>query len=121
MTEQEANELEKKLINAWLTSDWETINSLLDDGWSVIDPAGRILTKALVVEEAKTGDRKMDSGTVDELKVRSLGDVAVVTGRTVASGTYQGNSASVRLRFTDVCVRRDRGWQVVASQGTLIS
>ena len=83
--------------------------------------AGRVLTKAQVIEEGfESGVRKIESGTIDEVKVRLFGDVAVVTGRTLAVGSYQGNSFSVRLRFTDVCVKRGDGWQVVASQGTLL-
>ena len=124
MTEHEAqlNELEQRLVRGWIENDWEAIDSILDDDWSVIDPGGRILTKEQVLKEAKAGERKIDTGTIDEVKVKEFGDVAVVTGRTTAVGNYQGSSFSVRLRFTDVCVRRENGdWQVVASQGTLIA
>jgi ketosteroid isomerase-like protein len=122
MTEHEMqlNQLEQSLVRAWIEHDWETIDELLDDDWSVIDPGGRLLTKEQVIREAKAGERKIDSGAIDEVKVKEFGDVAVVTGRTTAVGNYQGNSFSVRLRFTDVCVRRGDDWQVVASQGTLI-
>lgn len=122
MTEHEIqlNELEQRLVRAWIENDWEAINLLLDDDWSVIDPAGRVLNKAQVLEEAKSGERKLLTGTIDEVKVKEFGEVAVVTGRTTAVGSYQGSSISVRLRFTDVCVKRGDDWQVVASQGTLI-
>ncbi|HEX8474639.1 MAG TPA: nuclear transport factor 2 family protein [Pyrinomonadaceae bacterium] len=115
------NKLEQRLVKAWLENDWQTIDAILADDWSVIDPGGQILTKAQVMEEAKSGHRKIEAGTIDEVKVRSFGDVAVVTGRTAAAGSYQGNSFSVRLRFTDVCIKRGNNWQVVASQGTLIA
>lgn len=119
---EQLNELEQRLVRAWLENDRGTVESILDDGWSVIDPGGRVLTKAQVLEEGfETGVRKMESGAIDEVKVRAYGDVAVVTGRTTAAGSYQGNSFSVQLRFTDVCVKRGEGWQVVASQGTLIA
>ena len=122
MTEESAqlNELEQRLIRAWLEDDGETVNSILDDDWTVIDPGGRVITKAQVMEELKSGQRKIESGTIDEVKVRAFGNFAVVTGRTAAAGNYQGTSFSVKLRFTDVCVKRGDDWQVVASQGTLI-
>src|SRR5687767_9540257 len=117
MTEEaELNELEQRLIKAWLEQDRETVNAILDPDWAVIDPGGRILTKAQVHEEFDSGARKMESGVIDEVKVRVFGNFAVVTGRTTASGNYQGESVSVRLRFTDVCLRRGAQWQVVASQ-----
>ena len=122
MTEDEAqlNELEQRLVKAWLDNDWETVNAILDDDWSVIDPGGQVLNKTQVLREAKSGQRKMEAGSIDEVKVRSFGEVAVVTGRTTAAGTYQGQSFSVSLRFTDVFVRRGDDWRAVASQGTLI-
>lgn len=119
-TWDELNELEQRLVRAWLEEDRETVEAILDEDWSVIDPGGRILTKPEVLGEFDAGARKMESGTIDEVKVRSYGDFAVVTGRTTAAGSYQGASFSVQLRFTDVCVKRGDRWQVVASQGTLI-
>jgi ketosteroid isomerase-like protein len=75
-----------------------------------------------VLEETfSSGDRKIDTMTVDEINVRMFGVVAIATGRTQATGSYQGQKASVALRFTDVFHLRDGRWQVVASQGTLIS
>lgn len=119
--EEQLNQLEQRLIKAWLDGDRETVEALLSDDWTVIDPGGRVLTKSQVIEEGfESGVRKLESGTIDEVQVRLLGDVAVVTGRTQATGSYEGTSVSVKLRFTDVCVKRDNGWQVVASQATLI-
>ncbi|HZS44679.1 MAG TPA: nuclear transport factor 2 family protein [Blastocatellia bacterium] len=123
MPDQEAqlNEIEQKLVKAWLDNDWQTVDDLLDNDWSVIDPGGRILTKAQVLDEAKSGQRKIESGGVDEIRIRNFGDFAVVTGRTRATGSYMGNNFSVMLRFTDVFVKREDKWQAVASQGTLLS
>jgi ketosteroid isomerase-like protein len=119
---EQLNELQQRLIRAWVESDRETVNAILADDWTVIDPAGRVLTKAQVLEEGfESGTRKIESGTIDEVRVRLLGEVAVVTGRTQAVGSYQGNTVAVKLRFTDVCVKRGEGWQVVASQATLIA
>lgn len=118
----ELNQLEQQLVKAWITRDRETIDALLSDDWAVIDPGGRLLTKAQVLEEAfVSGDREIEAGSIDDVHVRFFGEVAVVTGRTAATGTYKGNRVSVKLRFTDVCVRRGDRWQVVASQGTLLS
>ena len=116
------NELQQRLIRAWVEHDRDTVDAILSDDWTVIDPTGRVLTKAQVMEEGfESGTRKIESGAIDEVKVRLFNDVAVVTGRTIAQGSYEGTSVSVKLRFTDVCVRRGDGWQVVASQATLIA
>lgn len=117
----ELNALEQRLVRAWVEHDRAVVAEVLADDWKVIDPAGRVLTKAQVLEEFDTGARKLESGTIDEVEVRAYGDCAVVTGRTTAQGSYEGNAVTVRLRFTDVCVRRGGAWQVVASQATLIN
>jgi ketosteroid isomerase-like protein len=119
----ELNELEQRLIKAWVEHDRAFVEATLSDDWAVIDPMGRVLTKAQVIAEGfESGERKIESGTIDDVRVRLFNfDVAVVTGRTVATGSYQGTSMTVKLRFTDVCVKRSGNWQVVASQATLIA
>jgi len=94
---------------------------LLSPDWTVTDPSGQVLTRQRVLDETfGTADRRIVSMTVDDLEVRSLGEVAIVTGRTRATGSYRGEEASVALRFTDVFHYRDGRWRVVASQGTAV-
>jgi len=63
------------------------------------------------MQELGSGVRRIESGSVDDLNIRTFGDVAIVTGRSVLAGSYQGERASVVQRFTDVFVRRDGRWQ----------
>lgn len=115
-------ELEQKLASAWVTGDRAFIESLLAADWTVIDPSGQLLTRQQVLDEAfVTSDRTITAMTVDDVRVREFGDVVVATGRTRATGAYRGESASVVLRFTDVFVDREGRWQVVASQGTIVT
>ena len=118
-----SNSLEPSSI-VWqlpVEGDRSVIEKVLADDWSVIDLTGRILTKADVLEEAFANkDRKIVSMQIDDLCVRPFGEWAIVTGRTHATGEYQGSAAEVSLRFTDVFAYRAGNWQVVASQETLI-
>src|SRR5688500_9050017 len=104
-TVTELTTIEDQLAAAWANGDQAFIENILSDDWSVIDPTGRILTKAEVLNEAFTGERMIDEGKIDEINVRDFGDWAVVTGRTRMSGRYQGEEMKVALRFTDVFVR----------------
>jgi ketosteroid isomerase-like protein len=115
-------ELEHRLASAWVSGDRPFIEALLAPDWTVTDPAGNVLSRQQVLDEAfVTSDRNITAMTVDDLRVRVFGDTAVVTGRTRATGTYQGNTATVVLRFTDVFVHLDARWRVVASQGTIMA
>jgi ketosteroid isomerase-like protein len=114
--------IEARLAAAWVNGDRSFIEQILADDWSVTDLTGRVLTRAEVLEEAfGSKDRKIVSMQIDDIKVRSFGDWAIVTGKTQAAGEYQGGAVEVLLRFTDVFVYRDGSWQVVASQATLIN
>jgi uncharacterized protein (TIGR02246 family) len=120
---EELTQIQHRLMRAWIEGDRQYIDSVLASDWTTTDTSGHVLTKAQVVKEMfDSGDRRIESGAIDEVTVRMLGEsTAVVTGRTAAVGSYKGTHASVTLRFTDVFVKREGRWQAVASQGTLIA
>ncbi len=114
----ELRALEHRLAEAWVDGDRAWIEGLIADDWSVIDILGNRRTKVDVIGEMfANGDPPIAAMAFDEISVRLFGDLAVVTGRNVATGT---DGTTFRLRFTDVFERRDGRWQVVASQGTPI-
>jgi uncharacterized protein (TIGR02246 family) len=118
----ELDAIEQSLVKAWLDRDEKAVDRILADDWSVIDLAGRVLTKAEVMREGfSSGERKIESGAIDEVRVRPLGEVAVVTGRSVLTGSYRGERMTVTQRFTDVFARRNGRWVIVASQGTRVA
>src|SRR5687767_492851 len=117
----ELTAIEERLAAAWIARDQDFIESALSDEWSVIDPTGRVLTKAEVLREAFTGERTITEGKIDQINVRDFGDWAIVTGRTRMSGSYKGEKMSVALRFTDVFIRTSGEWKCLASQGTFIT
>ncbi len=115
-------DLEHRLARAWVTRDRPFIQDLLASDWTVTDPSGRILTRPQVIEETfSSAERTIDTMVVDDVKVRVFGTAAVATGRTRATGSYQGRVVSVVLRFTDVFVRRSGRWQIVTSHGSAVA
>lgn len=92
---------------------------MLAPEWSVIHITGDIITKAQAVRMCLDPAVSFTSMDIDQLSIRSYGDAAIATGRTTA--TTSGDAAqTVRLRFTDVFVRRNGRWEIVASQATRI-
>ena len=115
-------ELEQRLAAAWVKGDRTFVDQLLADDWTVIDQAGRVLTKRQVMDEAfASTERRIEAMIVDDVQVRLLNGSAVATGRTRATGSYRGQTATVTLRFTDVFVFLEGRWQIVASQGTTVA
>ena len=108
--------MEQQLAQAWVEGDQATIRQMLADDWMTTDITGTVRAKEAVLREMFAATpRPIASMTIDDVQVRLFGDVAVITGRTTASGADGG---SIQLRFTDVAVRRDGRWVFVASQGT---
>jgi hypothetical protein len=117
---QQLNRLEQTLASSIVNGNLETWKGIVAADWTTIDPGGRVLSRSEVLQELATQKRKIDSATIDDVKVRQLGQVAIVTGRTTAAGSYGAETVRVVLRFTDVFVLREGRWQVVASQGTVV-
>lgn len=114
--------IEQGLAAAWVEGDRSFIEQTLADDWTVTDVTGRVLTKAEVLEEVfGSEDRQVVAMEIDDINVRSFGSWAIVTGRTKASGEYQGEVAVITLRFTDVFSNRNGTWQVLVSHATLLS
>ena len=115
------SDIEHKLIAAWIAGDSSFHERVLADDWSVIDGAGRIMSKTEMLNESFSGERQITVGQIDEIRVRCFGDWAIVTGRTHVAGRFREQEVDVTLRFTDVFAYRVDMWQVVASQATLLN
>ena len=116
---RELEEIERQLAATWKRGDCDAWGAMLAPEWSVIHITGNIMTKPQALEMCRTQKTPLESLASDELSVRSFGDAAVVTGRT--SATAGGDTReTITLRFTDVFIRREGRWQVVASHATRI-
>ena len=118
-TAGELKKIEGQLADSWKTGNCAAWGAHLDSEWSVIHVTGAILTRAQLLELCQAPESRFESFNIDDIVVRTFGDSAVVTGRTVVT-TRTPTAQTVRLRFTDVFVRRNGRWLVVASQGTLL-
>ena len=118
-TDSELRKIENQLAQSWKKGDCEAWGANLDGEWSVVHVTGAIMTKGQVLELCKAPESRFEAFDIDEIVVRSFGNAAVVTGRTVVT-TSAATPQTVRLRFTDVFVRRTGRWLIVASHGTLL-
>ncbi len=116
--EEEIKNLENQWNEAELKHDGATMSRILAD--DVIDTSGMgyVQGKKQDLADLKSGEPKLESSTVDDMKVRVYGNVAVVNGHYTQKGTYKGKDISGEGRFTDVFVKRSGRWQCVSTQGT---
>jgi hypothetical protein len=114
-------ELQHALARAWVAGDRVTIERVIAPDWTTTGPDGTVRTRAQVLGEVfDTHVHGIQKITIDAIDVRLFGEAAVVSGRTHALGEFAGERYDVRIRFTDVFVRRKGQWQAVASHASLL-
>lgn len=118
--EQALMQMERDWTEAGLKKDAATLGKILADDWVGQGPTG-IATKAEALADLKSGDNKLDSITLGDMKVRVFGDTAVVAGSDDEKSSYKGKDTSGHYTWTDVFVKRQGRWQAAASQGTLVA
>jgi len=79
---------------------------------------GAVVDRASDIANFASGDLKPEQVSDDDMTATVYGDSAVVTGREYMKGTYKGRFGEFTVRFTNVYVRRDGRWQLVAHQST---
>jgi hypothetical protein len=119
-TTRELTEIEGRLATSWKSGDCDAWGTIVAPEWSVTHITGAVMTRAEALRACKAPEGKLDVLVSDDLSVRAFGDAAVVTGRTTATAAGV-NRETVILRFTDVFIRRNGRWQVVASQATRLA
>jgi ketosteroid isomerase-like protein len=119
--EKELIDLENHWGEVTVKSDVPALERLYSDEYLAIDPAGAIFTKAQDIANVKSGNFKLATFKLDDVKVKIHGEMGVVTGRNTIKATYMGKDISGAYRFTDVFVKRAGRWQVLSTQGTAIA
>jgi ketosteroid isomerase-like protein len=116
--EQTLMNIEQELVDAVVKGDTSASEKYLADNSIFTDPGGMVMDKAQFIADLKAGNLKLESSKPDDMKVHAHGNAAVVTYGTTDKGTYKGKDISGKYRWTDVFVRRNGRWQIVAGQGT---
>jgi ketosteroid isomerase-like protein len=76
--------------------------------------------RARSISDLKTGALKLQAASIEQPKVQVHGDTVIVTFQSTDKGTYKGKDISGTTRWTDVFVRKDGKWQLVATHGSMM-
>lgn len=119
--EKNIKDLEDQWNDAVLKHDVATMSRILAE--DVIDTSGtgHVQGKAEDLADLKSGEPKLESSSVDDMKVRVYGTVAVVIGHYTQKGSYKGKDITGEGRFTDMFVERQGRWECVSTQATPIA
>lgn len=108
-------QLERDWTQSFVTMDVAANQRIVADDFFGTEPDGRRITKAEMLAELKAEDA-LESNRLneDDVKIRFYGTVAVVNGS--ESWKRKSDGKTGRFIWTDVFVKRNGKWQVVASQ-----
>ena len=120
--EAELIQLERDIGQANIKRDKAFFERVEAEEFIFTDSGGGTTTKAEDVAslDKPTGEFKLVSYDVDEMKVSVYGNTAVVTGGTTTVLRSKDREITNKSRFTDVFVRRGGRWQIVAGHSSRI-
>lgn len=121
--DRKADEAElTKLSNAWdvaiVAKQEKAIADNMADDFRIIDGHGAIDGKAGFVRDIMDAKLTIDPYTVDDFEVRFYGDVALLSGHTLMTGSYAGEKFTSNYRYIDIYVKRNGAWKIVSVQIT---
>ncbi len=117
---QEVLGLETEQIRARLQRDLATLDHIFADDFVFTNSRGERRTKARVIADYKRTDREFKSYAIGDVRVRTYGDTALVTGHRKQKARVKGENRADDVRFIRVYVKREGRWQLVAGQVTPI-
>jgi len=114
--ERVLTQMERDWADAIVKHDAATISRIVAEDWSETSWDGTSFGKAQALADLPF--ETTESITMDPIKVRVLGNVAIVTAGDVEKSSYKGKDTSGHYVWTDVYMNREGQWQVVATQGS---
>ncbi len=105
-------------MRAMVDGNLETLERILADDLTYVHTSAAVDTKESMITSIGNGNLNYHKMAARNVLVRTCGDAAVVTGEADVEVTSGGNDLTFSLRFTDVYVNGDAGWQMVAWQST---
>lgn len=119
--EETLKQIERDWGNALVKADMATLDRIMADDWLYTGADGATMTKAQNFAGLKSGQTKIASVVLDDLKVRMFGDAAIVHGGDTAKSSEKGKDTSGHYRWTDVFVKRGGRWLAVATHESKVT
>lgn len=108
----------QELRGALLTNDVEKLEQLIARDYIGYDLHGNPQDVKITLEAYQPGLSNLDKYDVEDIEVRIIGDVGIITGKGYVHGTFAEFEFEHSLRFMDIYILRDGRWQFYLSQVT---
>lgn len=115
-TVDEIHELGRRWTRAEQDGDVAALDALAIADFTLVGPAGFVLTKEQWLDRYRTGALRTKSLSWDDVEVRDYTDVVIAVGVHTQEAEYQGNPANGRFRAMHVLLSRDGRWLLAGIQ-----
>ena len=114
--EEAIRRVERDWADAAAHNDADKDSQVLADDFIGNWADGSRTTKKEEVDMLRSGKLKYAANEVVEMTVRVFGDTAIASGKNTETSIINGKNATGIYNFTDIFLKRNGRWQVVASQ-----
>jgi ketosteroid isomerase-like protein len=118
--EQQLTKIENDWAVSYVKRDTAFLQRITADDFTFIGPDGNMVNKADYIK-GLTGDTVFSGFKIDDLKIRTYGDAAVVVGLATIIVKMKGEDDSGQYSFTDVFVKQKGEWKAVSGQVTPVA
>jgi ketosteroid isomerase-like protein len=114
-------ELEQQWRQAELDVNIPAMDKLLSDDYLGILGTGEVVTKAQQLDHMRTREMIITSLDISDIKVKLIGQIAIVNSLAKLEGSVNGHSMNGSFRYTRVYQRLPSGiWKITSFEATRI-
>jgi ketosteroid isomerase-like protein len=118
---QQIEELEQQWRTNQLANDVAAMDKMLSDDYIGISMGGQVYTKAQQLDRMRDKKIVLSRLDFDDMKVKIVGSIAIVTSRVQVEGTNDGLPVKGTFRYTRVYKRLPTtGWQITSFESTRV-
>lgn len=117
-TAQQVREVERRRVQALTGNDMAALERLLADDLVYTHSNGLVDSKESFLASLRSGAAKYEAMEHEDVRVRTYGETAVLTGLTKVKVKSRGEDLSLTLRFTSVYAKQAGHWRMVTWQST---
>lgn len=112
---------EKNLLSAMKTNNVELLDQLLHDELLFNGPRGETVTKAMDLENYRSGNINLHTVESSELMLNMVADDVVVAVTVEILGNYLGQEINGKFRYLRVWKLFENNWKVIAGSVVTLS
>lgn len=119
--ERELRDVSEAWDRAMVANDPDAIGRFMADDWIIIGPDGRVGDRANFLDLIRSGALTHHTMESHDVQVRAYGETALVIGRGISGGVFNGQPFHLVERVSSVFVRQAGSWRCVSTHLSLIA